>query len=166
MLIYLQNIFWKKLIHWEKMATLMAPEEATCKQLPLVWNEKTACIEPVLLDSLAIECLHRVREVPVQSQTKDCVIPRLLNGTSGSLVRHSTFKEKHWLFLKKINTIAILPSLRALWKIDWYQLSSLVKYCRKQTNKQNTYQSWDLKLNNKFDGLAELRAFMEKSLLF
>ena len=64
MLIYLQNIFWKKLIHWEKMATLMAPEEATCKQLPLVWNEKTACIEPVLLDSLAIECLHRVREVP------------------------------------------------------------------------------------------------------
>jgi len=36
MLIYLQNMFWKKLIHWEKMATLMAPEEATCKQLPLV----------------------------------------------------------------------------------------------------------------------------------
>jgi len=33
---------------------------------------------------------------------------------------------------------AITPSLSALWKIDLYQISSLVKYCRKTTTKKHT----------------------------
>ena len=66
------------------------------------------------------------------------VIPKTLNnGTSGSLVKHSTLKGKHWLFLKYQK--AIIPSLGALLKIDFCQISSLIKY---RQEKMSFFGGW------------------------
>ena len=53
------------------------------------------------LDSLAVECCLRLLEVPGSISSHE---PRYTkdsnNDISGSLVKHSTVKGKHWLFLK------------------------------------------------------------------
>ena len=88
-----------------------------------------------LLDTLVVECWLRVREVPgsIPSQgprhTKDVtkmvpVVP--LFSTEHNNTGSFSIKNKQ----TKTNQIAIIPSLRALWKIDLSQISSLVKYCQ------------------------------------
>ena len=68
-----------------------------------------------LLDNLVVECWIRVREVPssIPSQGPRHTQRRYKNGTSSSLVWHSTFKwGKYWLFLKNLAVVAGIKKQR------------------------------------------------------
>ena len=68
------------------------------------------------IDSLLVCCLLQVREVPGSITNKG---PHRTKGvkysTSGSFVKHIFFKGE----TLALSQVAIIPSLRALWKIDF-----------------------------------------------
>ena len=91
-----------------------------------------------LLDTLVVECWLRVREVPgsIPSQGPHHIkdITKMVPVVPLFSTEHKNTGSFSIKTQQKTNQIAIIPSLRVLWKIDFCQIISLVKYRQNKLN--------------------------------